>query len=369
MVCVAAVASSVGIAPASARSGDAALRSAVKATNAAYAGTSRPVDPTARPAVPDKHVVVISAGQASLSAKMPADAAVEAAEELGWRADVYDGQLTPASYGPLVRQAIAAGADGIVLVTIDCQAVKEPLVEARKAGIEVTAISGFDCDDPKGGGDRAGLFSAPIDVGTSERGLGPWVAAYGAAQANYVIAKSKNKARILMVRDPEFTTLEYVDQGFERTIARSKGSEIVETVDVTTADFLSNQLVPKIQAALLRHPEADWVRSPYTYATTLGVVPALGTRADDLAVMGGEGYEPELDLIRAGKVAAANVVVPEWQGWAAIDTLNSAFRDEDPVDSGLGFTMVDRDHNLTPSGPFEPAIDFKAAYRKAWGLG
>jgi ribose transport system substrate-binding protein len=363
------VASLVSVAPASARSADSALRTAVKATNAAYASTNRPVDPTSRPAVPGKHVVIISAGQASLSAMMPTNAAVDAAEELGWRADVYDGQLTPASYGGLVRQAIAAGADGIVLVTIDCQAVKEPLVEAKKAGIAVTAISGFDCDDPKGGGDAQGLFSSPINVGTSERGLGPWVAAYGAAQANYIIAKSKNKARILMVRDPEFTTLEYIDQGFERTISRSKGSEIAETVDITTADFVGNQLVPKIQAALLRNPDVDWVRSPYSYATTLGVVPALGTRAADVQVMGGEGYEPELDLIRADKVVAANVVVPEWQGWAAVDTLNSVFRDDEPVDSGLGFTMVDRAHNLPNAGPFVPTVDFKAAYRKAWGLG
>ena len=350
-------------------SADTALVAAVKATNTAYRGTNRPVDPTPRPAVAGKHIAVISAGQASLSAMMPTNAAVDAAEQLGWRAEVYDGKLTPATYASLVRQAIASNVDGIVLVAIDCQAVKQPLVEAKEKGIAVTAVSAFDCDDPKGGGDAKGLFSAPINVGTSAKGLGSWVASYGADQANYIIAKSKNRARILMVRDPEFTTLEYIDEGFQKTIERSKGTKIVGTVDITAADFLSNQLVAKLQAELLRHPDANWIRSPYTYASVLGVVPALGAGSAGVQVMGGEGYEPELDLMRADRVAAANVVAPEWQGWAAIDTLNSVFRHTKPVDSGLGWTMVDRTHNLPRTGPFEPSVDFKAAYRKAWGLG
>jgi len=90
-------------------------------------------------------------------------------------------------------------------------------------------------------------------------------------------------------------------------------------LDITTADLTNNQLVPKIQAELLRHPEADWIRSPYTYATTLGIVPALGTRSGDIRVMGNEGFEPELDLIRTGKVTAVNVFFSDWAAWAGID--------------------------------------------------
>ncbi len=90
------------------------------------------------------------------------------------------------------------------------------------------------------------------------------MASYGADQANYIVSKSKNRARIIMVTDPEFTTLYYTDQGFEKVIAKSGGSKIVSKLELTIDDFVGNQLVAKIQAELLRHPEATWIRSPYT---------------------------------------------------------------------------------------------------------
>jgi ribose transport system substrate-binding protein len=347
---------------------DPALRRAIAATNLAFKGTNRPVDSTLRPAVKGKHLVIVTAGSAAGGAGEGVGSVVEAAETIGWDVDVYDGKLTPATYPGLVRQAIAAGADAILLSGIDCQAVKQPLEEARAKKIVVTGIAAFDCSDPAAGGSGHDLFSTKINLGPDAKTIGAWVAAYGDAQANYVIAKSKNRAKVLLVTGPEFTTLHYIDQGFRRTIKRSKDSEIVSTLDVTTADFVSNQLVPKIQAELLRHPDVNWVRSPFAYATTLGVVPALGSRASSTDVMGGEGTEPEIDLLRNGKITATNTVSTEWESWASVDAINSAFRGEKPVDSGLGWTMVDRNHNLPPSGVPEPAIDYKAAYEKAWGV-
>lgn len=348
---------------------DPQLGAAVAATKRAYEGTDRPVDPTPRAAVKGKNLVIVSAGQSSVSAQVPVSAAVDAAKTIGWQVDVYDGKLTPATYPGLVRQAIAAGADGIMLVAIDCQMVKQPLAEARAKGIAVTAIGAFDCDDPQAGGARRGLFNATINLGPGVKSIGAWVAAYGAQQANYMIADSKNSAKIMLVTAPEFTTLHYIDQGFRRTISRSGGSKIVSTLQLASADFVNGQLVPKIQAELLRHPEVTWIRSPFTFATTLGVVPALGADASPPKVMGGEGYQPEIDLLRDGRITAVNVVSAAWESWAAIDSLNSAFRNEKPVDSGFGWIMTDRNHNLPPTGQPEPAYDYETAYRKAWGVG
>ena len=347
---------------------DAALQRAIVATNAAYKGTNRPVDPTPRAAVKGKHLVIITAGSASGGAGEGVESVVDAAETIGWDVDVYDGKLTPATYPGLVRQAIAAGADAILLGAIDCRLVKQPLEEARAKKIAVTGVGSFDCSDPAAGGSSRDLFNAKINLGPEATTIGAWVASYGDQQANYTIAKSKNRAKMLLVTAPEFTTLHYIDQGFRRTIRRSKGSEIVSTLDITTADFVGNQLVPKIQAELLRHPEVNWIRSPFAYATTLGVVPALGARASSTDVIGGEGTEPEVDLVRDGKITATNVISTEWESWAAIDTLNSVFRGEHPVDSGFGWIMTDREHNLPPSGVPQPTIDYKAAYEKAWGV-
>jgi ribose transport system substrate-binding protein len=345
-----------------------ALRKAIAATNRAYEGTSRAVDATPRPAVKGKHLVIVSAGQSSISTQVPTDAAVDAAETIGWNVDVYDGKLTPANYPQLVRQAIAVGADAIMLVAIDCQDVKQPLEEARAKRIVVTAISAFDCSDPAAGGANKYMFNASINYGASGKTSGAFVASYGTDQANYIIAKSNNKAKVLLITGPEFTALHYVDKGFRDTIGSSHGSTIVSTLNITLADFLNSQLVTNIEAELLRHPDVNWIRSPFTYATTLGVIPALGSRAASVDVMGGEGYAPEIDLLRAGKITAVNVIPAGWESWAAIDTLNSAFRREKPADAGFGWTMTDRGHNLPVSGMPEPSFDYKTAYEKAWGV-
>jgi ribose transport system substrate-binding protein len=84
--------------------------------------------------------------------------------------------------------------------------------------------------------------------------------------------------------------------------------------------------------------------------------------------MGGEGFQPELDLLRGGKgINAVNIVASDWTGWAAIDTLNSLFLNKPIADSGLGWQLADKDHNLPAAGSFVPSVDFKSAYKKAWG--
>ena len=114
------------------------LEEARTATQRALEGTNRPVDTTARPAVEGKHIVVISTGQSSISSSVPSNAAVDAAKAIGWKVDLYDAKLNPSNYAPLVRQAIAAGADGIVLdatgvvtVGLPGEPACDPCVEVR----------------------------------------------------------------------------------------------------------------------------------------------------------------------------------------------------------------------------------------------
>ena len=83
--------------------------------------------------------------------------------------------------------------------------------------------------------------------------------------------------------------------------------------------------------------------------------------------MGGEGHEPELDLLRDGKITAVNIFAADWEGWAAIDTMNSVFRKTPPVDSGLGWVMADAEHNVPASGAFDPRIGLPVPVPKGLG--
>ncbi|HXW33782.1 MAG TPA: substrate-binding domain-containing protein [Acidimicrobiales bacterium] len=350
-------------------SNSAAVAAAQARVAKAEQGTNRNVDPTPRPAAKNKFVVVISSGQAASSSAIPSDGAVDAARAIGWKVDLYDAALNPSNYAPLVRQAIAAGANGIILDAIDCDTVRQPLEEARAKGIAIVGIYAFDCNDPHSIGAKQSLFSANINFGPRASNLDLFAESYGADQAAYIVADSHNTAKIIAIQDPEFTVLYWTLLGFENYIKASGGSKILDTLTVTTSDLTDGQIVPKIQAELLRFPTATWIKSPYTYVTTLGIAPALTTHQGHIDVMGGEGFEDELNLLRQGKITAVNVISSDWVGWASVDTMNSVFLHQKPVDSGIGWTLVDATHNLPASGELVPSVDYKAEYKKAWGVG
>jgi ribose transport system substrate-binding protein len=342
----------------------------VSDTGLNYQGTLREPDGTSRPIAKDKKVVIISAGQASISSSVPVGAAEEAAKAAGWKTDVFDVQLNPANAPGLVRQAIAAGADGIILQAVDCPGVKGPLQEAKAKGIQVVGIYSFDCNDPVFEGNDPALFSGGINYGAGSENIGAFTEKYGADQAKAVIAATGGKAKVIFFNSPTVTVLHYTGKGFKDEIAKCAECEIVAEVEFAGAELGPN-LQQKATSALLQHPEANAVKSPYTSATLLGIAPAVvqSGRANKIYMMGGEGFAPELDLLRAGQgVNAVNIAPSDWTGWAAVDTMNSLFTKAPIADSGLGWQLVDKGHNLPPAGAFVPAVDFKSAYKKAWGV-
>ncbi len=335
-------------------------------------GTLKSPSTASRPAVKGKRIVVISSGQSSISSSVPVNAAVAAAKAIGWQVSVYDEQLNPANAPGLMRQAISSGADGIILDATDCPTVKGPLQEAKARGILVVGIYSFDCNDPAFGAGGKPLFSGNINYGVATgRAIDKFTESYGAAQADAMIAATGGKAQVIYFNDPEFVVLKYTGQGFLNEIAKCSGCKVVDKVQFTGTE-LGSVLQQKAATALLQHPEANAVKSPYTAATILGIAPAVSQsgRVAQIYVMGGEGFQPELDLMRAHQGVNAAMIAPsDWTGFAAIDTMNSLFRHSKPAYSGLGWQLVDAQHNLPASGPFTSSIDYKAIYEKAWGVG
>jgi ribose transport system substrate-binding protein len=340
---------------------------------ALYAGTLKSPSTASRPAVKGKKIVIISAGQSAISASVPVNAAEAAAKKIGWQVSVYDEQLNPANAPGLVRQAISSGADGIILDATDCPTVKGPLQEAKARGVMVIGIYSFDCNDPAfGGGGGSPLFTGYINYGVAiGRAIDKFTESYGAAQADAMIAATGGKAQVIYFNDLEFVVLKYTGQGFLNEIAKCSGCKVVDKIQFTGTE-LGSVLQQKAASALLQHPEANAVKSPYTAATILGISAAVSQsgRAGDIYVMGGEGFQPELDLMRAHQGVNAAMIAPsDWTGWAAVDTMNSLFRHEKPAYSGLGWQLVDGQHNLPASGPFVSSVNFKSIYEKAWGVG
>ncbi len=344
-----------------------AYDAAVAATTQAIKGTFKNVDPASRPAAEDKSIVVISAGQAGDSSKIPSDAAVAAAKAIGWKVTLYDAKLNPANFSPLVNQAVASGASGIIVDAIDCGAAQTAFQQANAKGIPVVAMAAFDCTDPLAGNAKTGVFSPGINYGLPGSDAA-FDRSQGVNDANYIIASTHNSAKVMDVEDNEFVGLNYISQGFVGQLKASGGSKVADVVKITAADLGSGKLPAIIQAALLRHPEANWIKSPYGAATLAGIEPALGGNPHHISVLGSEGSAAELDLMRKGLLTGVDATSFPWFGWAAVDSLNSDFHGQKPLVSGIGLQMIDAKHNLPNSSGFSAPIDFISAYKTAWGV-
>jgi ribose transport system substrate-binding protein len=335
----------------------------------AYQGTDRPPPTSAPKPQKGKNVWIISPGQIGESASIPTNAAKEAGEAIGWKMTLFDAKLDPSMFGTGIRQAIAAKADGIILDAIDCAWVKQPLVEAHAAKVKIVAYYALDCDDPSIKGEP--LYDASVDFGSSFGNYADLTRSWGAVKADWVIVKTQGKAKVINFKQDEFLVVKYIREGFEQELAKCKTCEISKTVDFTLAD-LGPKLQQKAQGALLQHPEANAVHVPYDTPIHLGIGAAIveSGRNDQLYVIAGEGFPSNITLIRDNKGQdAANAFPAQWTGYASIDTLNSVFHGQKPQDSGLGWKLIDREHNLPPPGKgYEAARDFRGAYRKAWGL-
>jgi ribose transport system substrate-binding protein len=282
---------------------------------------------------------------------------------------LFDGQLDPSRFVSGIRQAIAAKADGIILDAIDCALVKQALVEARAAKTKTVAYYALDCDDPSVKGEP--LYDGNVNFGSDFGDYASLTRAWGAVKADWIIVKTLGRAKVVQFKQDQFLVVKYIREGFEQELAKCTTCEMVKTVDFTLAD-LGPMLQQKAQGALLQHPEANAVHVPYDTPMHLGIGAAVleSGRNDQLEVIAGEGFPSNIQLIRENRGQdAANAFPATWTGYAAVDTLNSIFHGQKPQDSGIGYKLIDREHNLPPPGKgYEPEKDFKSAYRKAWGL-
>jgi ribose transport system substrate-binding protein len=325
--------------------------------------------PTSGPAAAKgKTVLVISCGQQTPSCASGAKGAMEAATAIGWKPKLFDGKFNPALYGTGVQQAVTTKVDGIILDAIDCVTAKPQLEQARKASIKIVAIASYDCNDPAIGGSP--LFDGQPFFAGGLKDNRAAAFAWSAMQAKFAAARQDGKAKVVLFKLDAFLAGRYMREGLKRGFESCSGCKIVDEVPLAPTD-IGPKLQQKVQSALLKHPEANTVMPGFDVLLLAGVgagVKASG-RAGQVKLFGAEGYAPTADLARQGGVAGGVAVPADWQGWAAIDTLNRIFAGEQPVDEGLGFQAWDKTHNLGASGGYVPKVDYQAAYKKLWGVG
>ena len=198
-------------------------------------------------------------------------------------------------------------------------------------------------------------------------------AVFQRALADYVLANTEDDAKIVIVTEYDLSSPRIASEAGLDQLKQCPGCEVVE-VEITVADY-GPGLQQKMEQTLLQHPDTDAVLVLNDAVLSTGTIAAL--KGADLwgkvVIGGGEGTEEMVTLMRDYPMPWGFDIWPvAWEGYAAMDAINRLANGEEPVSSGMGFQLADREHNLPADSDIlvvtnggEP-IDYAAAYKEAW---
>jgi ribose transport system substrate-binding protein len=303
---------------------------------------------------------IIPCGLAIEGCARLARGAEEAAQEIGWDAEVVDGQGDPQVIQGAMDSLINRNVDAIVLAAVNAQDIGPQLERAKAEGVKVV-----------------GTFSGEP---SSEMKPDPWIGMVGIDDteagrtlAAYVVANGGGGVAIFTQNESPRVAMR--GEGFEAGLKEFAGDsvEIVEERSIP-----NTQLGPpeqQIMSALLaRQPEGTfkWIYAGFDFMITPLIQTAEQTGRTELRGLSFDANLENLEFIRQSRIQAATIGYPlEWAGWAAVDQLNRALQDE-PVlgfdETGIRFKLITKE-NLPPQGEsWTGDLDFRSEYRDLWGL-
>ncbi|MGG6383405.1 sugar ABC transporter substrate-binding protein [Paenarthrobacter sp. NEAU-H11] len=330
-----------------------------------YKGTyQEPNGPVIAEPAAGKNIWVMPAGSNAEVMVDVVDGVKEAATKLGWEVTVFDGEFSPTTQLAGVQQALAAGADGIITYAVDCSAIKNGLAQAKQANVPTINIAGEECDPP------AFAYTVAYPGFDSKA---DYITAYGEAQANYAIAKTNGRAKVILSTQTDLHASLLQSEGMVAALSKCSGCEVVGDVKFVGADF-GPALQSKISQQLLKHPDANVMIAPYDAIFTAGGAQALKSsgRLDQTLVVAAEGSVDGIELIRSGSgINACLGYDAGMEGYGGVNYLALIFDGKDPskVHNGVGWQACDKDQNLPADGEnFLSPVDYKTAYDRLWSL-
>jgi ribose transport system substrate-binding protein len=331
-----------------------------------YAGNWQLPPETGPAAVEGADVWFISCGQAFEPCANQAQAFSDAAEVLGWNATIADGAADPTVAIGHIEQAIAAGADALALSAFDCSGIKNALIQATDAGMPVVNTFSADCNEEDPSEDP--LFAATMIMAGYPTAT-EFYRAWDADKASYVIAKTGGQAEVVSVVSINQLIHREGDLAFREVLSECDGCSVVDSVEFTFADIGDGSFTQMVQSGLLNNADANVLFVPFDALYSLGVADALTQSGLNPITIGGEGFAPNMQLIRDGVQTASLALSFEWAGYGAADTVNRILAGEDPADlpnQGMGWQLVDAENNLPEEGAFVPDVDYRSVYEVVW---
>jgi ribose transport system substrate-binding protein len=281
----------------------------------------------------------------------------QAASLLGAKVTVFDaaGKVPDMNRG--MSQAVAAGADAILMPGIDPALTSEPLDKARAKGIPVVDAYGTSLDTKKLPGNFAHVSILFRDGGK--------------LQADYLIAHSKGKpVNAVIFNDSEFASEIQRAQGMQQELKRLCPKCKFQVKDVQLAK-VQTDLKTLTQNLLRKDPSINYLLADYDYQAQFIVPGVLASgAADKVFVISADAAAPNLDLVRKGQQLVDIGEPLTWSGWALVDEVVRAMNKKPAIDEKIPQRVLDKS-NLPPTNDEAQMFgdQYIAGYKQLWGAG
>ncbi len=299
-----------------------------------------------------KKIAIITCGSLGIGCVFGAKGAQEAAAALGWTSSVIDGKFDPSTWNTAVQQAVAGGADGVILLAVNPALIQGGLDRARAAKIPVV-----DVFQPK----FPGAPAIDGDV-TSDH------AAAGVTVANWIASDSGGKAHVLILDVSEFPEVMKRNDALAIELARVCPTCKIERQRFGAA-LAAQRLAPLVTAQLREHPDIGYVTGPYDATGTFiaqGVRQAQAT--GKVKYVNFEGNPIGFELMKGGEQAAEMAVASPFAGWLAVDVLARKFAGQPVPDEVSIPQRLFVAGGTLPAGDrgWDTDFDYKAAFGTVW---
>jgi ribose transport system substrate-binding protein len=369
-------ASAASSASSGAASSDAVATAATQALQQWIKGSQTAPPTTGPKAQKGKSIWVLSCGQAAAACAYWANSVVQAGKAIGWKVTLYDDKLVPANGNTGLEDAVAAHADGAIVLGNSCPQNEQGLKAAQAAHMPVVGIDEDDCNDPLFGGSGPQLLTG-LKYTAAYPTVDSFLESNGTLQADYLLAHLGSSANVIEFKSTDIVSKELVNQGFEAEYKKLCPSCKLTQVPYSLNDMIGGQLKTKAQDALESDSAANGIEvtADSDIGLVIGPIVDSSANASKILLVGAEGLSSNITAARAGQWESAGSGEPfNWEAWAAVDALNRIFAGSPQVYSGIGlqlWSVKPTQVNLPPAGQNydPPGVNFEQDYEKLWGVG
>jgi ribose transport system substrate-binding protein len=282
----------------------------------------------------------------------------EAARTVGLEPIAFDGKGQTSVQARGIKQAVAADAGGIALISIDPKFVLAAVDEANAADIPVIGVLNTDS-------------AAQPQPGTAGEATLDYVKP-GELMVAYAVANTDGPVHALYFTVPEFSVLAFQEEGVQAGFEKYCSSDCtLDTFEAQIANFKTESQT-QTQSGLLANPDTNWVLSSFD-AQAQFQIPVIKSAGygSNVRLASINAVNANLQFILDGNVQVADIGNSNaWLGWSAVDRLMRAMVGEKPAVSEVPIRLFDKSNLQGMDVNDEEALfsgaDYRASYEALW---